>query len=178
MRHLEHKRQEFEDTALLYMERVYNAAFRLTRNKAEAEDLLQETFLRAYRFFHQFQPGSNCRAWLLKIMHNLFITRLRQSSHALVGFDEQEVYWEARPSNGASNNPEVDALRLLARENIQQALGLLPPKFRAVVVLADLEGCTYREIAEICHCPIGTVMSRLYRGRRALRDTLRELGTN
>lgn len=168
------KRREFEETALVHMNSIYSAALRLTRNKTEAEDLFQETFLRAYRFFHQFRRGSNCRAWLFAIMHSVFINRVRQSSHPLVDFNEEQVYREGGAESSLPGDPEVDLFRRLAGEDIQRALAGLPSKLRAVVVLADLEGCSYREIAEICGCPIGTVMSRLYRGRRALRMALHD----
>ncbi|MGH7382456.1 MAG: sigma-70 family RNA polymerase sigma factor [Candidatus Methylomirabilales bacterium] len=167
-------RREFEETALIHMNRIYNAALRLTRNKTDAEDLSQETFLRAYRFFHQFRQGSNCRAWLFAILHSLFINRVRQSSHLLVHFNEEEVYREGGVGTGLPANPEVDLFYRLAGEDVHRAIQELPPKLQVVVVLADLEGCSYREISEICSCPIGTVMSRLYRGRQALRVALKQ----
>jgi RNA polymerase sigma-70 factor, ECF subfamily len=167
-------RQEFEETALVHMQRIYNAALRLTRNKSEAEDLFQETFLRAYRFFHQFRQGTDCRAWLFAILHNLFVNRVRQTSAHAVDFDEERIYRQAEFSSVLPQNPEVHLIRRLAGEEVQRAIAVLPAKLRVAVVLADLEGCSYREIAEICQCPIGTVMSRLYRGRQALRDTLRD----
>jgi RNA polymerase sigma-70 factor (ECF subfamily) len=167
------KRREFEETALVHMNSVYNTALRLTRNKTEAEDLLQETFLRAYRFFHQFRAGSNCRAWLFAILHSLFINRVRQSPHTVVDFEEERAYREADPGGAPLANPELDLVRRMAGEDIQRAIATLPPKLRAVVVMADLEGCSYREIAEICEVPVGTVMSRLYRGRQALRVALK-----
>jgi RNA polymerase sigma-70 factor (ECF subfamily) len=170
----ERKRREFEETALVHMSSIYTAAVRLTRNKTEAEDLFQETFLRAYRFFHQFQPGSNCRAWLFAILRSLFINRVRASSHPVVDFEEERVYREAEVGTVVPENPEVGLASRLVGESIQRAIDALPPKLRVVVVLADLEGCSYREIAEICQCPIGTVMSRLYRGRQALRVALKE----
>jgi RNA polymerase sigma-70 factor (ECF subfamily) len=170
---LDRTRREFEETALVHMQSIYNAALRLVRNKTEAEDLFQETFLRAYRFFHQFRRGSNCRAWLFAILHSLFINRIRQASPAVVDFEEERAYREADPRGAALANPEVDLVRRMAGEDIQRAVAALPPKLRAVVVMADLEGCSYREIAEICGCPIGTVMSRLSRGRQALRAALK-----
>jgi RNA polymerase sigma-70 factor (ECF subfamily) len=171
---LDRKRREFKDVALVHMNRIYNTALRLTRSKTEAEDLFQETFLRAYRFFHQFQPGSDCRAWLFAILHSLFINRVRQPSRSVVDFDEERVYREAGVGSSLPENPEVDLFHRLAGEDIQRAIESLPPKLRVAVVLADIEGCSYREIAEICRCPIGTVMSRLYRGRRTLRAALRD----
>jgi RNA polymerase sigma-70 factor (ECF subfamily) len=168
------KRREFEETALVHMNSVYNAALRLTRNAAEAEDLFQETFLRAYRFFHQFRAGSNCRAWLFAILHSVFINHVRRTSPVVVDFEEERAHREADPRGAPLMNPEVDLVRRMAGEDIQRAIATLSPKLRAVVVMADLEGCSYREIAEICEVPIGTVMSRLSRGRQALRVTLKE----
>jgi RNA polymerase sigma-70 factor (ECF subfamily) len=156
------------------MNSIYNVALRLTRNKTEAEDLFQETFLRAYRFFHQFQPGTDCRAWLFAILHSLFVNRVRRTSYPMVDLDEERVYREGGASRPLSGNPEVDLVHRLAGEDIQRAIEALPAKLRLAVVLADVEGCSYREIAEISGCPIGTVMSRLYRGRQALRNALKE----
>jgi RNA polymerase sigma-70 factor (ECF subfamily) len=172
--HWDRSRQEFEETALVHMHRIYNAALRLTRNKSEAEDLFQETFLRAYRFFHQFRQGSDCRAWLFAILHNLFINRIRQTSGVAVDFEEERVYREVQRGSVLPQNPDVHLVHRLARGDIQRAVEALPAKLRVAVVLADLEGCSYREIADICQCPIGTVMSRLYRGRQALRAALQD----
>lgn len=168
------KRREFEETALVHMNVIYNTALRLTRNKNEAEDLFQETFLRAYRFFHQFQPGTDCRAWLFAILHSLFINQVRRSSRSVVDFDEERVYREGGVTRSLPGDPEVGLIRRLAGEDIQRAIEALSPKLRVAVVLADIQGCSYREIAEICRCPLGTVMSRLYRGRHALRAALKE----
>lgn len=171
---LDQRRQEFEETALVHMDRIYNTALRLTRNKTEAEDLFQETFLRAYRFFHQFQPGTNCRAWLFTILRSLFVNRIRQTSRTRVDFDEERLYREPGVGGAVPQDPEVGIFHRLAGGDIQRAIEALPPKLREAVVLADLEGCSYREIAEICRCPLGTVMSRLYRGRQVLRVALKE----
>lgn len=172
--HGDRRHLEFEEVALVHMQRIYNAALRLTRNKPEAEDLFQETYLRAYRFFYQFRQGTDCRAWLFTILRNLFFNRVRQASSVAVDFDEDRVYREAKHGSLLPQNPEIHLVHRLVGEDIQQAILALPPKLRLVVVLADLEGCSYREIAEICQCPIGTVMSRLYRGRQALRTALRD----
>ncbi|MFQ5804044.1 MAG: sigma-70 family RNA polymerase sigma factor [Candidatus Methylomirabilales bacterium] len=168
------KRQEFEDTALVHMNSIYSVALRLTRNKTDAEDLFQETFLRAYRFFHQFRSGTDCRAWLFAILHSLFVNRVRRASYPTVDLNEERVYREGGTSSSLPGNPEVDLIHRLAGEDIERAIDALPPKLRVAVVLADIEGCSYREIAEICECPIGTVMSRLYRGRQTLRDALKD----
>ena len=171
---VDRRRQEFEESALVHMKSIYNAALRLTREKTEAEDLFQETFLRAYRFFHQFQPGTDCRAWLFAILHSLFVNRVRRVSYPHVDFDEERVYREVEVGRWFPENPEANFIQRLAGEDIQRAIATLPPKFRATVVLADVEGFSYREIAEICQVPIGTVMSRLYRGRQTLRNALKE----
>jgi RNA polymerase sigma-70 factor (ECF subfamily) len=171
---VDRRRQEFEEAALVHMDVVYNAALRLTRNKTEAEDLFQETFLRAYRFFHQFQRGTDCRAWLFTILHNIFINRVRDRSRTWMEFDEKRAYREAEAGTSPLGNPEVDLIRGLVGEEIRRAVEAIPPKLRAAVILADLEGFSYREIAKICGCPIGTVMSRLYRGRQMLKAALKE----
>ena len=171
---VDRRRQEFEESALVHMQSIYNAALRLTREKTEAEDLFQETFLRAYRFFHQFQPGTDCRAWLFAILHSLFVNRVRRTSYPQVDFDEERVYREVEVGRSLPQNPEANVIHRLAGEDIHRAIAALPPKFRATVVLADVEGFSYREIAEICQVPIGTVMSRLYRGRQVLRTALQE----
>jgi len=170
---VDRRREEFEEAALVYMNAIYNAALRLTRNTTEAEDLFQETFLRAYRFFHQFQRGTNCRAWLFAILHSIFINRVRERSRTWVEFDEERVYREAKVGTSPPGNPELDLIRGLVGEDIRRAIEALPSKLQVAVILADLEGFSYREIAKICGCPIGTVMSRLYRGRQMLKAALK-----
>ncbi len=167
------RRQEFEEAALVYMDAIYNAALRLTRNTTEAEDLFQETFLRAYRFFHQFQQGTDCRAWLFTILYRIFINRVRERPWTWVEFDEERAYREAVAGTLPPGNPEVDLIRGLVGDDIHRAIEALPPKLRVTVILADLEGFSYREIAKICGCPLGTVMSRLYRGRQMLKVALK-----
>lgn len=168
------RRREFEEVALVHLDVLYGAALRLARNQAEAEDLVQDTALRAYEFFHQFTPGTNCKAWLLRILYRTFLNRLR-GVRLTVAYDD-DLAPPAGASLGATiGNPEEDFLRKATGEEIQRALMVLPEKFRLPVILADLEGLTYREIAEVCGCPVGTVMSRLHRGRAHLREALREL---
>ncbi|MBI4390528.1 MAG: sigma-70 family RNA polymerase sigma factor [candidate division NC10 bacterium] len=166
------RRREFEEVALVHLHVLYGAALRLAGNQAEAEDLVQETALRAYEFFHQFAPGTNCKAWLLRILYRTFLNR-RRAVRLTVAYDDDL----APPVGGSATvgNPEEDFLRKATGEEIQRALMVLPEKFRLPVILADLEGLTYREIAEVCGCPVGTVMSRLHRGRAHLREALREL---
>ncbi len=142
-------------------------AMALTRNRSEAEDLVQETYLRAYRAFNQFTPGTNCRAWLFTILRHYFLTRLKKSSReVLVEWDAAEPEWEDKRNGSA--RPETPVIDV----EVRRALEAAPLPFREVVILADLKGFSYREIAKILECPIGTVMSRLHRGRKHLRRAL------
>lgn len=175
----EERRREFEEVALAHMDTIYTAALRFTGNKSEAEDLFQETFLRAYRFFHrQFQRGTDCRAWLYTILRTVFLTRLRKEGRYRDEFDEERLYRQGVHDSllGRLGNPEQECARRLTAEDIQRALLKLPVRLRLVVVMADLQGCSYKEIASACDCPIGTVMSRLHRGRRLLRTLLHNHG--
>ncbi len=168
------RRREFEEVALVHLGALYGAALRLAGNQAEAEDLVQDTVLRAYEFFHQFAPGTNCKAWLLRILYRTFLNR-RRGVRVTVAYDDDLAPPVGGSLGAGLGNPEEDFLRKATGEEIQRALGILPEKFRLPVILADLEGLTYREIAEVCGCPVGTVMSRLHRGRAHLREALREL---
>jgi RNA polymerase sigma-70 factor (ECF subfamily) len=166
--------REFEDVALGHLDTLYRVALRLTHSRPEAEDLVQETCLRAFRSFHRFIPGTNCRAWLITIMRNLFLNRLRQTRHE--SLDEQlggDVAESATGPDLAPGNPEEELLQTLLHGDVDRALRALPLTFREAVVLADLEGLSYREVSEVLGCPIGTVMSRLFRGRRLLRQSLK-----
>jgi RNA polymerase sigma-70 factor (ECF subfamily) len=168
--------REFEETALVYLESLYNAALRLTQNRAEAEDVVQETFLRAFRGFAGFTPGTNCRAWLFTILRNVFLNRCRTE-----GREIPEEHAETLDATGGGppgpgwriENPEEEFFQSVLHGDVERALKALPLPFREAVVLADLEGLSYREIAEVLGCPIGTVMSRLSRGRSLLRRGLR-----
>src|SRR5438876_6462521 len=163
---------------------MYSAAFRLTRNSADAEDLVQETFLRAYRAFHQFEPGTNLKAWLYRILTNTFINsyRKKQREPQTVSDDEVEDWYlySKMAEEGMEPSAEAAVLESLPDEDVQEALSSLPEQFRMAVMLADVEGFSYKEIAEIMGVPIGTVMSRLHRGRKALEkrlwDVVRERG--
>jgi len=169
--------REFERQALPFLDSLYNTAYRLARNAEDAEDLVQETYLKAYRSFEQFTPGTNLKAWLFKILKNTFINlyRKRQAApqegdfSAIEGGFEGQVQPEAA---GRMPTPEQEALENALDENVQRALDRLPPDYRMAVVLADLEGFSYKEIAEILEIPVGTVMSRLYRGRKRLEEDL------
>lgn len=168
---------EFERQSLPFLESLYNTALRMTRNAQDAEDLVQETFLRAYRNFHQFTPGTNLKAWLFRILKNAFINeyRKRRAAPAEEDFAGIEESFESRIDRdraGSIPNPEEEALSRSMDEGVQRALAALPEDYRMAIVLADLEGFSYKEIAEILEVPIGTVMSRLYRGRKQLEEEL------
>jgi RNA polymerase sigma-70 factor, ECF subfamily len=168
---------QFEAETLPILDTMYGAALRLTRNPADAEDLLQETALKAYQGFNQFEPGTNLRAWLYKIMMNAFISSYRKASRQpkTVSADENEefsLYERLVDADGAT--PETQVLDAIPDEQVKAALDDLPDQFRAAVLLADVEGFSYKEIADITQVSIGTVMSRLHRGRKALQKHLWE----
>ena len=171
-------RSRFERDALPLLSSLYGAALRLTRNPADAEDLVQEAFLRAYRGFAGFTEGTNLKAWLYRILTNTFINeyRRKQRQPAIVLEDEIPDWYlyEQMGEAGAEASAETQVLEAMPDEDVQQALDSLPEGFRMAVWLADVEGFAYKEIAEILDVPIGTVMSRLHRGRRALEKLLWE----
>ncbi|MBI1727180.1 MAG: sigma-70 family RNA polymerase sigma factor [Candidatus Rokubacteria bacterium] len=169
---------EFEGVALVHLDLLYRAALRLTHNRAEAEDLVQETWLRALRHFDQFDPGSNCRAWLLTILRNAFLNRLRREGREILESDMAATEAGAARLEEASvarSSPEEDFFQTVLHGDVDRALKTLPLPFRLVVTLADLEGLTYKEVAQVLDCPIGTVMSRLSRARQLLRKELATL---
>ena len=172
-------RAQLESDALSHIDALYRTAVRLTRNPADAEDLVQETYLRAFRALDRFQPGTNLRAWLFKILTNAFINEYRRRSRqprstSLDDTEEYYVYTHLIDSGIQPNavSPEDEVLSGIADGAVVRALEELPPDFRQVVLLADVEGFAYREIAEILDIPIGTVMSRLHRARRRLQRSL------
>ncbi len=173
------QRREFEESALVHLDAIYRAALRLARDPADARDLSQEVFLRAYRSFHQYERGTNCRAWLFKILKNAFINRERSMTHsrANVSIDDPETggeSWLEEASKEAGGGPEDRLLSKVTGERIKEAVERLPASFRRIFILSEVEGFTYKEIARIEDCPLGTVMSRLFRARRVLQDALRE----
>jgi RNA polymerase sigma-70 factor (ECF subfamily) len=169
-------RADFEREALPHLPALFSAAVRLTRNERDAEDLVQDAMLRAYRFFDTFQAGTNCKAWLFRILTNVFRNRYRERER------EREILGEAESSDAnleqftagteAGRDVESALLGRLVSEDVERALSQIPQDFRLVVILADLEDFSYKEIADIVECPAGTVMSRLFRGRKLLQRLL------
>ncbi len=170
----------FEDEALPYLDDLYSTALRYTRSAPAAEDLIQDTFLKAFAAWGSFRQGTNCRAWLFRILTNTFINgyRRRVRERQVLGPDSLVPIEEttfSRCSLNAYRNPEREIFRRLLADDIEAALDTLDDRFRVVVVLSDIQGFTYQEIADMVGCPVGTVMSRLFRARRKLRDLLVKL---
>jgi RNA polymerase sigma-70 factor (ECF subfamily) len=162
--------------ALGYLEPLYAVALRLTRNRADAEDLVQDTYVKALRFAHQFRPGTNLKAWLFTILHNTWRNRVRDSARGVVDVDSDRLDEAAGQDAGASpETPERILLRASLDADLQAALDGLPEVFRTAVWLRDVEELSYAEIADVVGVPIGTVMSRISRGRRLLYERLTTL---
>ncbi len=171
--------EEFEAEAVSHLQTLLSVGLRFTRNATDAEDLVQDTLVKAMRARHQFQPGTNMRAWLIKILTNTFINRFRRGGlekSVLEGPDADPLAdgWVSTASMRSMREPETLALQPLLQQEIVKAIDELPDEFRLAVVLVDAEELSYREVAEIMGCPIGTVMSRLHRGRRMLKARLYE----
>ena len=170
---------DFTEQAMEHMPSLYSAALRMTRNPSDAEDLVQETYLRAYRGFGGFQEGTNLKAWLYRILTNTFINRYRAKKRRPeeTEFDDVEDFYLYRRLGGleearAGRSAEDELMDLFPEQEVKDAVESLPENFRMAVLLADVEGFSYKEIAEILEIPIGTVMSRLHRGRKALQKRL------
>ncbi len=173
-------RADFEKEALPHLSALYAAALRMTRNEKDAEDLVQEALLRAYRFFDTFEAGTNCKAWLFRILTNVFCNqyREREREHAVMTEVEsssanlEQFLGGAAAAGPQGRDTETALLGRMVSADVEKALASVPSDFRMAVILADLEDFSYKEIAEIMDCPAGTVMSRLYRGRKILQGLL------
>lgn len=173
----------FTDQAMEFMPALYSAALRMTRSPADAEDLVQETYLRAYRGFGGFQEGTNLRAWLYRILTNTYINsyrakKRRPDESEIEDVEDLYLYRRLRPEflTGTGRSAEDEVLEHFTDDEVKAAIESLPEQFRMTVLLSDVEGFSYKEIADIMEVPIGTVMSRLHRGRRALQKALHSFG--
>ena len=169
---------DFEEVALVHLDLLYRTALRLTHDRAEADDLVQETWLRALQHFDQFDPGSNCRAWLVTILRNAFLNRLRRQGRERLESEMTGERGDSAPFEDSAierSTPEEEFFQTVFHGDVERALKSLSPAFQQVIVLADFEGFTYKEIAQVLNWPIGTVMSRLSRARQRLRTELRTL---
>ncbi len=173
------KEQEFNDIAFEHMDSLYSTALRYTRNAAEAEDLVQDTYFRAWKFFDKYQKGTNFKAWIFKILTNTFINRYRKQTRTPQKVQLEKVDFCLENENDEPDPEEWDGYdeekyAEFFDDDVQSALSQLSEEFRMIVLLADVEEFTYKEIADIIERPIGTVMSRLYRGRKLLQKILKD----
>jgi RNA polymerase sigma-70 factor (ECF subfamily) len=169
------KQRDFQKEAMQHIDALYNFALRMTNDQEDAEDLVQETYMKAYRFFDSFEKGTNCKAWLFRILKNSYINKYRKEAKEpdKVDYDDiKEFYHTVKHSSTDSNDMQEKIFGSLLDDEVSRALEGLPEDFREVVQLCDIEGFTYEEIANMVDCPIGTVRSRLHRGRKVLRDRL------
>jgi len=163
--------KEFEQEALPHMDALYNFALRMTGDGDDANDLVQDTFLKAFRFFDKFEKGTNCKAWLFRIMKNTFINSYRKKTKEpdKVDYEDVEKFYETvKPSSTDSAHLEKEIYDNLLDDEITSAIASLPDDFKTVIILSDIEGFTYDEIADFVDCPVGTVRSRLHRARKML----------
>ena len=169
---IQEKNKAFESDALQHLDSLYNSALKLTYNEEDAKDLVQETFLKAFRFFDQYEPGTSCKAWLYKILKNTFINKYRKKIRQpeQVDFDSVEPFVELIKDKNFqdSKSLDVEILNSFLSDEINEALSRLSYDFRMVLLLSDIEGFSYKEIADILDCPIGTIRSRLSRGRKMM----------
>ena len=169
---------EFQALAFEHVDSLYNTALRMTKNALDAEDLLQDVYLRAFRFFHRFEKGTNFKAWIFKILTNTYINQYRKKINKPYHVDLEKIKYnydikEATAQTSAQESERLD-YETLFDDEIKNALQQIPDEFRVVVLLAEVESFSYKEVAKIIGCPIGTVMSRLSRGRKQLQNYLRE----
>ncbi len=162
---------DFQRLALSHLDALYNFAVYLTRSPAQAEDLVQETYLRAFRFSHRFQPGTHLRAWLFQILRNTFLTFYRLRERELPLAEDGVPDWDAPMFHEA---PAEDPSVLEAHTDLERAMRRLPDEFRTVLLLAEVEGLPLEEVAQIMACPVGTVKSRIFRAKERLRAILRD----
>lgn len=168
---------DFDSQVMPYLDSLYNTAYRMTRGAEDAEDLVQETYFKAFKYYDKFEEGTNLKAWLFKILKNTFINnyRKRKLEPRSVDFADIEDSFERivrRDNNEQPSDPESEFFTGVLDDDVKRSLDSLPYDYRMVVILADLEDFSYKEIAEILDCPVGTVMSRLYRGRKLLEKSL------
>ncbi|HKF43876.1 MAG TPA: sigma-70 family RNA polymerase sigma factor [Thermoanaerobaculia bacterium] len=168
---------DFDSQVMPYLDSLYNTAYRMTRSAEDAEDLVQETYFKAYKYYDKFEKGTNLKAWLFKILKNTFINNYRKKKlePRSVDFAEIEDSFERivrRDNSEAPSDPEAEFFTGVLDDDVRKALESLPYDYRMVVILADLEDFSYKQIADILDCPVGTVMSRLYRGRKLLEKAL------
>lgn len=168
--------EEFERLALPHLSQLYTAAVYLTKDKTEAEDLVQDTYLSAFRFFDKFQPGTNCKVWLLSIVRHLFINRYWQKKREpeIIDWAKVEQAYGSVVEQGERADPESLLFSKLMNGEIENALKQLPEEFRTAIILVDIEELTYEEAAQVMGCPVGTIRSRVSRGRRMLQVRLRD----
>ncbi len=171
------KQKKFEEEAIPHMQFLYNFAYRMTGNEEDAKDLVQETYMKAFRFWEQYEPGTNIKAWLFKIMKNSYINKYRKAAKEPGKVDYEEVknfYETVRDESFETSDLQEHIFENIFEDEVIEALNKLPDEFRTVVILADIEGQSYEEIADFLDIPIGTVRSRLHRGRKMLRKELFE----